>query len=237
MASTFLEMCQQVVEDAGISGTFSTVVGQTGEFARVVSWTNRACKQIEQTFFNWNFLHVFHSFTTTVSISDYPPPADFNLWDVDTGQLPADEQVLEFIQWTRLKRDPTAQVSGDPYRFTVLPSNAIRLYDTPTTVQTVEIEYWKQPKDLLLDADTPFIPQRFRDIVVYKTLQRFYANYESSDEMKIFANENYSDLWESLKSSELPANQASGSVNTGTNIQVVGMSDVTGGDGLFNNYG
>ena len=79
MPDTYLELCQQLIEDAGISGTMSTVVNQTGEFKRVTNWIKRATTEIEQKFFNWNFLHRFYSFPTVASQQDYPAPTFLQL--------------------------------------------------------------------------------------------------------------------------------------------------------------
>ena len=120
MYKTYLDLCQQLVEDAGISGTFTSVAGQSGEFKRVVDWIARATTEVEGLWFNWDFLHVFHSFSTVIGVRDYPAPADHNFWDNETFQIPANQQSLQFIQWTHKKRDVTQPVAGDPYSFTIL---------------------------------------------------------------------------------------------------------------------
>lgn len=222
--STFLELCQQLVEDAGISGTFTSVASQKGEFKRVVNWITRATTEIEGLWFNWDFLHVFHTFDTVVGVSDYPAPTNHNLWDVVTAKLPTREQTLDSISWTRKKLDPSLPYDGDPFEFTVLPNKSIRLYGTPTSIIKLDIEYWKVPTALVNNADTPAIPLQFRDIIVYKALQH-YANYESADEVKVQSLENYQARLTQLESQALPGHQASGSVNTGVDIQVMSPYD------------
>ena len=44
---TYLQLCQQLMLDAGISGTMSTVVSQSGELGRVTNWINTATKEVE----------------------------------------------------------------------------------------------------------------------------------------------------------------------------------------------
>ena len=80
--------------------------------------------------------------------------------------------------------------------------------------------YWRKPTVLVANADEPAIPEQFRDIIVYKALQA-YANYESADESKLAGTELYLPRLRQLESSELPGYQASGSINTGTDIQVI----------------
>lgn len=219
--TTFFDLCEQLVEDAGISGNFTSVTGQTGEFQRVVNWVIRATTSVEGKWFDWDFLHTFYTFNTVVGISDYPAPADHNLWDnADTAKIPAEEMSLEFIMWTRKKKDPVALVAGTPWEYTVLPDKALRLYDTPTEIIQIGIEYWKRPTILVDSLDEPRIPVQFRDIIVAQALI-YYANYESADEVKVQATESYADRMTQLESHSAPSMQAKDSLHTGTEIQVV----------------
>jgi len=223
MPRTFFDLCEQVVEDAGISGTFTSVVNQKGEFRRVVNWVKRAVTEVEGVWFDWDFLHVFHTFDTIAAVPDYPATPDHNLWDVATAKIPAQNQPIVYEMWTRRKLDPTPLELGDPHMFTVLPDKSIRFYDTPSTVQTVTIEYWRRPTELLVNTDEPSVPVQFRDILVAKALQ-FYANYESSDEVKQQALEIFSVKMRQLESHSAPSRQARDSINTGSQVQVVAES-------------
>ena len=222
MYTTYLNLCQRLVEEAGISGTISSVQNQTGEFKRVVKWIERATTEIEGKWFDWNFLHVFATVNIIVGVRDYPAPADQNSWDTATAVIPADVMKLDFVPWVRQKMDPTQAVDGDPYKFTVLPDQSLRFYDTPTTAETVSIEYWKKPTILVENTDQPAIPIQFRDIIVWKALQ-YYANYESADEAKVQAVENYDARLDQLESRELPGYQQSATKYTGTQIDVVAV--------------
>lgn len=221
--TTNLELCQQLVLDAGITGIFTTVINQTDEFQRVVSWIDRAVQEIEGSWLNWNFLHNFGSFSTVISQSDYTPAqmnaTALSFADNRTFQVPADEIRLFFRPWTRQKLNPTALVAGDPYEFTILPSKSIRFYDTPISIQTIDFEWWQKPTLMTLDASEPAIPTQYRYIIVAKALM-YYAEYESSDEADYSGTRRYTPLLEQLESSELPAHQGSGSINTGTDIEV-----------------
>jgi len=281
MPDTNLELCQQFVEDAGISGTFNTVVGVTGEHKRVVNWIKRAALEVEQRYFNWNFLHNFYSFDTVASQQDYDPPLFIgldtllgtvvgatitgdlsgatavvrsiesdglyvdavvgifkvgegftgpesgmvqrmyllNLWDTTSFKVTDEERGVDFVDWNKQKEDHTTAVEGTQYAFSVLPDKKIRFWDIPESVVTIGCSFWQASTPLVLDADIPLIPQQFRDIVVYKALM-YYANYESADEIKLYAKEAFDPLWEQLKASELPGFQHSSAVSTGVDIQV-----------------
>ena len=217
--TTFIELCQQLIDDAGISGEIVSVVAQTGEFRRVVNWILRATTEIEGSYFNWNFLHEFHSLSTVVDQQDYPAPTNLNLWDNAAFKLTDDEQPLNFEDWNRRKHDATLPVSGDPYLVTVLPSKALRVYDTPSAIVTIGAQYWRMSTVLEANGDEPGIPVNFRNIIVAKALV-YYADYESADESRQLGLEMYMPLWEQLKASELPGFQASSALNTGVRIQV-----------------
>ena len=219
MPTTFLEICNQLAEDAGISGALTSVTAQSGEHLRVVNWVKRATTELEGAWFNWDFLHTFYSFNTIVGVADYPPPADMNLWDTTTFKVTADGSNLDYTMWTRMKTDASLPVDGDVYRFTVLPRKTLRLYSTPSTTQALSMEYWKQPTVLVANTDEPLIPVQFRDVIVAKALQ-YYANYESAEEVKMQAQETLMARMRQLESHSLPAHQASGSVNNGVDIQV-----------------
>ena len=54
---------------------------------------------------------------------------------------------------------------------------------------------------------------------------QYYANFESADESKLAGLEQFAPRFVQLQSSEAPSFRASGSTMTGTDIQVVAMSD------------
>jgi len=221
---TYLELCTQFMLDAGISGTMSTVTSQTGEFKRVTQWINRACQEVEGKWFNANYLHNFGTFNTVAAQQDYTlsevGALTLNYWDHASVKVTADEYSLEYIDWNLIKDDPTAAVSGDPWRFTILPNKSIRLYDTPADIKAVGFQWWQAATDLSTDSDTPAIPAQWRYIIVARALI-YYGNYESAEDAKAMGYEQYVPLLAQLEASELPGDQASSSINTGANIQII----------------
>jgi hypothetical protein len=218
-AKTNIQLCQQLMDDAGISGTLVSTVNQTGELGRVVNWIARAVTEIEGLWFNWNFLHNFHTTSLIIGVSDYPAPEGLNFWDKKTFSISDYEQRLDYVDWTQAKQIVTDPEDGDPHTVTVLPAKTLRFYDTPTQILTIKSQYWSVPTVLAGNAAEPAIPEQFRDIIVYKALQ-YYANYESADESKIAGIEQYIPRLNQLQSSELPANQGQGNINTGADVVV-----------------
>lgn len=219
MSKTFLRICQQVAEDAGIAGKLSSVTGQTGEFLRVVNWVKRANTEIDGLWFNWNYLHTTHAFITIKDVRDYPAPVDHNYWDIKTFKIPALETNLLSLSYTRHKVDPSTPVKNQPSIFTVLPSQSVRFIDIPDDAYGITADYWRKSKELVNNDDEPRIPETFRDIIVYKALS-YYANYESADEVKVQAIENYAKRLDQLQSRELPDFKGSANLQSGSDIQV-----------------
>lgn len=219
MYTTYLELCNGLVAEAGISGELASVTGQTGEKARVVGWVRRACSLVEGKWGNWNFLHNFHTFSTVANVRDYPAPTNHNLWDTNSARIVTDESILFFERYTNAKRDATNPVTGSPYKFTVLPSQALRLFDTPDAVVEISIDYWQRPTVLQDNSDEPMIPVQYRDVIVYKALE-FYATYENADELLLRAQTDMRDRMQQLEARELPATQGAGFLNDGPDVQV-----------------
>lgn len=218
----YLELCQQVVEDAGISGNFETVVNQTGEFARVANWVNRASQAIESKWFDWDFLAITGAenvVPTVIGVQDYPAPTLLNKWDEDAFIRVDGNQQLVYYPWVRVKNQRELNEPGDPYGFTILPNKTIRLFGIPQTVENLEFPYWLKPRVLAADLDNPQVPEQFRMVIVYKALQ-YYANYESAEEVKLQAEEGLAEWMRKLESHSAPGRQGGGNVNTGIDIQV-----------------
>ncbi len=218
----YLELCQQLVEDAGISGTFETVVDQTGEFARVTRWVKRAVRSIESKWFDWDFLAVTgdtNLITLVPGVQIYPAPLLLNKWDEDAFVRVNGDQPLEFYPWTRIKQRRELNQPGDPYAFTILPNKNIKFFGIPQVAEDIEAPYFLKPRELLLDLDNPAIPEQFHELIVFKALD-YYANYESAEEVKIQAQEGIQEWMEKLESHSGPGRQGSGNVNTGIDIQV-----------------
>jgi hypothetical protein len=232
MYTTLLDLCNSVIDEAGISGEMTSVVNQKGELRRIVNYVQRACTLIEGKWVNWNYLHEFHIFETVPGVRDYPPQVGHGFWDTSTIRIPANESNLSFVRYELKKEDPSAAISGEPYEMTVLPNQTLRFFNTPDSAYGMSIEYWRAPTVLVTNTDQPSIPLQYRDIIVYKALE-FYAKYESADELLLQARDDYKMRLTQLEAREMPGSHASGALSTGIDIQVVAES---GGSNYYNEY-
>jgi hypothetical protein len=216
--STFLELCQDLREQAGISGSGPTAVtGQTGEMLRVVNWINKAYQKIQNMDTNWNFLRADFSFQTIASTSTYTTTAvnltDHGSWKVDslrcylTSAGATDEQWLVYYPWEEFRDiyqfGGLRTSSGRPISFSVKPDQSLIFYPVPDAVYTVVGEYFKKPQEMAANSDEPLIPSQYQDVIMWRALM-YYATYESAPELYAEGQAEYRRLMAEMRVRELP---------------------------------
>lgn len=188
----YLELCQAVVDEVGVSGSITSVVNQRGDFGRIVRFVRNACQQIEGKWINWRFLHGTYNFDTVANQNVYPAPENLRVrqWDLNRAFLDrlkidtyyADDSI-------RYERDPLAEdYVSRPIKLIVERNNDVRTIGTPDAVYPVQIEYYRMATILEGNTDEPAIPVQFRQIIVQDAIRR-YANYDEAPELKTQAIE------------------------------------------------
>jgi hypothetical protein len=214
---TFLSLCQETASLAGIPGGGPTsVVDQTGEKARVVSWVRNAYIDVQRRHETWAFLKKDLSFTTTTGGQVYTltdmGATDLNLLDVESLRIyqttlgVADEQFM--VEWDYESMRDTyqygTQTPGRPTCFAQREDRALVLGPkADATGYTIVGRYWRTPHTLMADSDEPLIPNHFRMVIVYRALLK-YAGYEAAAEVKTHALEEYGSLMRELERNQLP---------------------------------
>lgn len=214
---TFLELCQEVIDDAGLSGSISTVTDQRGDYGRVVSFVRNACLMIESKWINWRFLWGRHTFAISKDTAIYPAPESIRLrqWRPKTAFLdgqPLNVQYYdEYIRWM----DPTFDTTrGFPSHAVILPNNDLQLVPVPITDGLLQIDYFRRATRLVNSDDRPAIPEQFHRIIVADALRR-YANYDEAAELKTEAMEEYGLLILQLEADQLPGTYTHGATEGG----------------------
>ncbi len=184
---TFLELCQAVVTEVGLSGQIQTVNNQRGDFARIVSFVRASTSQVEGKWINWRFLHGTYVFQTTQDINTYTAPADLRVrqWDLNRAFL---EKLAIRTNYAddliHYERDPLAEdYKGRPVRLIVERNNALRFIGTPDDEYEAQIEYYRMATILQNNEDTPAVPEQFQRIIIAESIRR-YANYDEAAELK-----------------------------------------------------
>ena len=215
---TFLEICQRLRSEAGISGSGpTTVVSQTGEIGRVVEWALSAYEDIQNKHTTWEFLQEDFTFSTVDGTQSYAP-ADVDLddlgsWKTGDADLTiyssvADEQYLIYCMWENFKINymfgSTRTQEGRPTIVTIKPDNAMLLWTIPDAVYTVTGEYYKKAQTMALDADEPIIPSQFQMIIVWRGLM-FYGAYSGDSSAYTHGEREYKNLLRKLEKEQLAA--------------------------------
>jgi hypothetical protein len=216
-AKTFLQLCQLTREKCGISGSGPTsVVGQTGEFGRIVNWVQESWLELQGYSPDWGWMRGDFAVNTVAGQQTYTPASaslgDFLRWHRDTLRIyrtsigVADEQFI--VEWDyQVFRDVyqySSQTNSRPTVFAVHPnSKAILLGAIPDDVYTVRGEYQRAPRPLNSATDIPSLPEQHHMLIVYGAVRR-YAFYENAPEVAVGAETMYETLFSQLAREELP---------------------------------
>jgi hypothetical protein len=198
----FLQIAQQAAVECGVAdrvavSTFSTVVGATGSFGRIVGWVNDAWTDIQMDQDDWFFMRSSVllgggvSFATIYGQASYPlgigagtvgvATDSFGKWDTETfrnyatasgpqGEIDMDS--IDFDHW----RDGYAwgaqrAVRTRPIVVAVGPDQSLCLGPFPNDQYTIEADYFVAPSEMVLNTDVPVgLPVRFHMLIVYRVM-------------------------------------------------------------------
>lgn len=222
--SSFLQLCQALREEAGISGTGpASVVNQTGEMRRIVNWINRAYVAIQTLDPTWNFMRPAFAFQTIADTAEYLPSAvnitDHGTWKTDslrcynTAAGPNDEQWLVYYEWDEFRDlfvfGGMRNSKGRPISFSVKPDQSLVFYPVPDGEYTIVGERRRQAAPMANNGDVPVLPADLHDIIMWRALM-YYAVYESAPELHAEGQSEYSRMLRELRRRELPEMTFSG---------------------------
>lgn len=188
----YLELCQRLVQKAGISGTLVSVNGQAGELLRAVGWIAEAYEYIQLKHPDWEFLRRDLAFPAAIGKNRYTPSeanvTDFGEWRFasswrcyNTAAGVIDEQPIAYMPYDRFRDEcmysNTRLMTGRPSVITQAPDQSVILWPTPAEPYTVVGEYFRAPAIMVRNDDTPIFAARFHSILVHRALM-FYGEYE-----------------------------------------------------------
>jgi len=196
---TFLELVNDLRRECSVSGSaVSTVVGQTGEYLRLVNWINQAHAEIQGKYFDWKFLRATAQFTTAVGVETVPAPSDLNTWDMTRFYQGTDQICAK--EWIDYR--PNTAASGKPSDIFIRYDNDLHLYPNPDDAYVYDYEYFKTPLVMAVDSDEPLIPAHLQRVIVYRAMI-MYANYEEAPELKAQAGELFGEAMRQLSNHQL----------------------------------
>lgn len=187
-----LQLCQKVARESGtISGVSpSAVTNQVGRLLKVVNWVNDAWLWVQNEHTSWRWMRKEFTQDLSISTGRYTPAAmnitDFSHWitdDLCRGYLPvslyltatgvSDEGAIRQIDYGlwRHRFGRGSQDNQRPVSYAISPLNEFCPGPIPDAVYTVNGEYHKTAQTLSANTDTPELPTRFHDVIVWRALE------------------------------------------------------------------
>lgn len=200
----FLQLCQRVYQEGGISGEIISVQNQNGESQRVVNWVASAYNEIlNDQGMVWNFLHPTAVVKLEVGKGEYTFD-ELNLaqgvqWDTRSMRVAvadnlADETFLLHMGFPQFRDywlfSSRRTVQSRPLNASVDFSTHLRIAPLPDQPYNLVLEYQIMPEPLVDNEDVPVIPDRFQMAIVWKAL-RHYGMYEAAPEVVARAEHEY----------------------------------------------
>lgn len=227
---TFLELCQTVRQEVGVSGTGpSTVVTQEGQLKAIIDFVAESDHQIQGLWKDWSFL--WAQYSSTLSTGTEAPaltkPTDLGTWDMRSFFLDytSDDWTnlspLEYVGFRSSQRQGT-QTNATPTYVVVKPDESLIVYPRPDKAYTITADYWKSPTRMTANADVSVIPTMYHRIIVSRA-KTMWAEREEAPEILLAASAEYQDILDKLEARSLPDQRMRrlSSVDTEEVIQII----------------
>ena len=217
---TYLELCQALRREAGVSGSGpASVASQTSMYGKIVSWVEQAWTEIQLSRPQWRFMISQFEFDTIAAQRDYTAAGvnitDFSLWDSDSfliyeksvGEI--DQNRLRFLTYPNWRDGYRNQMNvrddDRPTLFTIMPNSSVRFEARPDKIYTIDGDYKRSAQVFSENADTPTgLPDDFHMIIVWRALM-FYADDQNAGDSMDKAIAGYDTLLNRLENEQLPA--------------------------------
>ena len=198
----------------------TTVAGIEGRPALIAGWVRQAWRDIQNRRSHWRWMQAEWQGTLSAGVQKYTPAAlgidRFGEWVhadedcVPTTTLyrgaPSDEGRLRVLPWqsfyTRFLRGVAPQ--DRPGWYAQDGEGRLVVAPVPDDTYTIRGLYRKAPQDLAADADTPEMPERFHDLIVYRSLLML-ATYDEAGNQVSMWDMRAREIMSDLERDQLPA--------------------------------
>lgn len=215
---TFLELVQRLRREVGASGVGpASVLGQTGEYQRLIDYVADADEEIQQEHDNWKFMVGTFGLLTIAGVTEYPPELcdppinDLRAWKergmkyclqsagpASTGRMAH----MDYDTWEATYGLPSA-AGGPPQYFTSGDAGELLLGPAPDDVYIVTGKYQRAATRMLADTDTPKFPAEFHMLVVYLAMMK-YGRYTGATEVYQDGERLYNKMLTRMRRTQLP---------------------------------
>jgi hypothetical protein len=224
--STFLQLCQRVRRDCGISQSGpTTVTGQTGILANVVDWVADAIEEIENLHADWHFLLAEHTDTCVAGQQEYSAPSDLGQWDRRAVYLDRTLNTyrklryMDYDTWRSNFRNGV-KTNSKPTSFTIKPDDTLVLEGPPDDTYSIYADYWKKPTRPTADSDTSLIPTRWEKVIIARA-KLYFAEYDAAQEILQSSTQEFARVLLLLESDQLPNRHMDSMAESDLHLQVV----------------
>lgn len=207
----FLELARAVRRESGISGDGpSNVSGQSGIYAKIVEWVQRAHEEIQLAEHQWRFDWARHTQALTAG-QDVYDPLD---WGLQVRQIkrdtlyvrptatPTARHWLTWVDYPSMVQLKSASVQGIPVYWTERPDRKIEFYPAPSADITLVMEYYQRPLRLTTNTSEPRIPTEYRMAIVWRAVMMCCAEIEDGARFQV-AQRNYSEMMLRMRTTEI----------------------------------
>lgn len=203
---TFLELCNRVRQESGVSGgDLLTVVNQQAILAKIVEWVRQADIDIKGLRSDWNYLWRTANTSLVVDQRLYSMP-DLALFDAnELLSVSINSNELRPMDWQEFKTEKyhTAPDKRQSSVYTFRPDGLLMVFPVPDAAYIVDVEYSKTVTPMQLDADVSEIPAHLHDAILQKALM-YYASHEEDNSLYGVANARFEEYMTKMASECLP---------------------------------
>ena len=213
----FLQLCQRVYTEGGISGQIASTQNQTGEALRVVQWVQSAYLEIlNDQGLVWNFLRKDIKVQLTPGKGDYTFD-DLSIargvqWDtrsmrVSLNENGSDETFIISMRFPEFRDywlfSTRRDVISRPLNAAVDIETKLRIAPLPAAAYWLHGQVQVMPEPLIDSDQIPILPERYQMAIVWRAL-RHYGMYEAAPEVVVRADAAYKETMQQLWGDQSP---------------------------------
>lgn len=200
--ATFKEICESVFDEANgrpVSLSYTRLDADSdGNYyvtdptqRNVIRWVKELNLQIQQQMLEATFMHKRGAFITTVAdkaeyskkyVREIDRNSAYAIKSGSTGRTPV--EVIDYSDWLQDERSG-ASSTGAPLNLIRKPNENWLVDPTPSAVWTIYADWWLEPADFDEPNDEPLWDSTYHDILKWKALGLFAAEFGQEGAGKI----------------------------------------------------
>lgn len=188
MAYNFLGLVNEVNRRFNeVELTSSNFATAKGFYSAAKDSVNAAIRDVNQSHYEWPFNHVLEEETLSAGTSRYSIPADASNVDYDSFRIKENTtfgndtvklEVLSYEDYLHrfVDQEYTSDTSvrGVPRYIVQAPSQEYIVVPSPDNAYEIVYEYYRISVDMQNSGDVPYIPERFKHVIVDGAMYHAY---------------------------------------------------------------